>query len=87
MLERLANLAVMARWRGVRSEVSGIVQQRLHVFDGCREGQRRDRRAAAIERQHVVATRGRSRNTKTLRRPSARRAIRSYPAQRRKQAR
>jgi hypothetical protein len=34
------------------------VQQRLHVFDGCGESQRRDHRALAVERQHVVAAVG-----------------------------
>ena len=33
------------------------MQQSLHVLDGCGERQRRNGRAVAVERQHVVASR------------------------------
>ena len=64
---RSPSVTIFSMWRSaslnwLRCPVAGagvvasrIVQQRFHVFDGRGKSQRRDRRALAIERQHIIA--------------------------------
>src|SRR3979411_2344581 len=51
-----SNSAIWPRCERVTGEfgASRIVQESLHIFDGCGERQRRDRPALAVKGQHVI---------------------------------